>query len=64
MIVITSLIVFLNQGAGQIVSDFSKLGINDYVAEIIKGIILFFILGSEFFVNYRLIFRGSTKTNG
>ncbi len=64
MIVITSLIVFLNQGAGQIVSDFCKLGINDYVAEIIKGIILFFILGSEFFVNYRLIFRGSTKTNG
>ena len=64
MVIITSLIVFLNQGAGQIVSDFSKLGINDYVAEIIKGIILFFILGSEFFVNYRLIFRGSTKTNG
>ncbi len=63
MIVITSLIVFLNQGATQIVSDFSKLGINDYVAEIIKGIILFFILGSEFFVNYRLIFRGSTKNN-
>ena len=64
MVIITSLIVFLNQGAGQIVSDYSKLGINDYVAEIIKGIILFFILGSEFFVNYRLIFRGSTKTNG
>ena len=64
MVIITSLIVFLNQGAGQIVSDFSQLGINDYVAEIIKGIILFFILGSEFFVNYRLIFRGSTKTNG
>lgn len=64
MIVITSLIVFLDQGATQIVSDFSKLGINDYVAEIIKGIILFFILGSEFFVNYRLIFRGSTKNNG
>ena len=64
MVVITSLIVFLDQGATQIVSDFSKLGINDYVAEIIKGIILFFILGSEFFVNYRLIFRGSTKNNG
>ena len=63
MIVITSLIVFLDQGATQIVSDFSKLGINDYVAEIIKGIILFFILGSEFFVNYRLIFRKHAKAN-
>ena len=57
MILMTTLIVFLDQGATQIVSEYSKLGINDYVAEIIKGIILFFILGSEFFVNYRLIFR-------
>ncbi len=57
MILISTLIVFLDQGAKQIVSDFSKLGINDNVADILKGIILFFILGSEFFVNYRLVFR-------
>lgn len=61
MIVIASLIVFLDQGARQIVTDFTRLGINEYVAEIIKGIILFFIIGSEFFVNYRLIFRSSSK---
>lgn len=61
MVLITLLIVFLDRGASQIVSDYSKLGINDHVAEIIKGIILFFILGSEFFINYRLIFRNSKQ---
>lgn len=61
MILMSLLIVFLDQGATQIVSEYSKLGINDYVAEIIKGIILFFILGSEFFVNYRLIFRSGRR---
>lgn len=57
MVLISLLIVFLDRGAGQIVSDYSKLGINENVAEIIKGIILFFILGSEFFINYRLVVR-------
>ena len=28
------------------------------LATIITGIILFFILGSEFFINYRLVWRG------
>lgn len=64
MVLISLLIVFLDRGASQIVSDYSKLGINDNVAEIIKGIILFFILGSEFFINYRLMFRKKSKRIG
>jgi simple sugar transport system permease protein len=48
------LIVFLDRGAVQIATDF---GLNEYASEIIMSIILFFILGSEFFINYRLIFR-------
>lgn len=55
MALISFLLIFLETGAGEISSSF---GLNDYVADIISGIILFFILGSEFFVNYRLIFRG------
>lgn len=54
MALISFLLIFLEMGAGEISSAF---GLNDYVADIISGVILFFILGSEFFVNYRLIFR-------
>ncbi len=51
MAFISLLIVFLDKGASQIASDF---GLNEYASSIITGIILFFILGSEFFVNYQI----------
>ena len=54
MILISLLLVFLEAGAGQIASDYN---LNEYASKIIIGIILFFILGSEFFINYRLVFR-------
>lgn len=54
MVAISALIIFLDRGAVQIATDFTHLGLNDNFAEIIKGIILFFILGSEFFINYKL----------
>ncbi len=44
------------KGASQITSAYSVL--NDYASQVITGIILFFILGSEFFVRYKIIFRG------
>ncbi len=47
------LIVFLEVGAGAIVTD-PKLGLNESVADILTGIILFFIIGSEFFVTYKI----------
>ncbi len=55
MVLISFLIVFLERGAAQIASDF---GLNEFASEMVTGIILFFILGSEFFINYRLILRG------
>ena len=58
MVLFSFLLVFLDKGAVEIAS---KYGLNEYASEIIEGIILFFILGSEFFINYRLIFRGSDK---
>ncbi len=54
MALISFMLIFLEKGAGQIASSF---GLNDYITDIISGIILFCILGSEFFINYRLIFR-------
>ena len=53
MILISALLTFLDKGAIQIASTY---GLNEYASQIITGVTLFFILGSEFFVNYRLIF--------
>ncbi len=55
MLLVSGLITFLDKGAVQIASD---MGLNDYMSQIITGILLFFILGSEFFVNYSIKFRG------
>ncbi len=55
MILVAALLVFLEKGAIQIASQYN---LNDFASKMITGIILFFILGSEFFTNYRLVFRG------
>ena len=54
MVIIAFLLIFLERGASQIASQYN---LNEYASEILVGIILFFILGSEFFINYKLIFR-------
>ncbi len=54
MALISFLLIFLEKGAGQIASSF---GLNDYITDVISGVILFCILGSEFFINYKMIFR-------
>ena len=60
MVLISFLLVFLQKGAVQIASQFN---LNDYASNIITGIILFFILGSEFFINYRVILRGRKEAD-
>ena len=60
MVLIAALLVFLEKGAIQIASQYN---LNDYASQMITGIILFFILGSEFFTQYRLIFRGGKGDN-
>jgi simple sugar transport system permease protein len=54
MILVAALLVFLEKGAVQIASQYN---LNDSASEMIEGIILFFILGSEFFIDYRMIWR-------
>lgn len=58
MILISLLLVFLEKGAIEIASRFN---LNDYVSSMITGIILFFILGSEFFINYQVKFRSNKE---
>lgn len=55
----TSFIIsFLEIGAGEIATSFN---LNESVAEILTGIIIFFIIGSEFFINYKVSFRAKHK---
>ena len=58
MTLTTFLIVFLERGAGEIAT---KMNLNESVSDILTGIILFFIIGSEFFVQYKVNFRGKHK---
>ena len=58
MILTSLLIVFLEKGAIQISTDF---GLNNSFSDILTGIIIFFIIGSEFFVNYSIKFRQKDK---
>ena len=55
MILTSALIQVLNQGAAQISQDFN---VSAAFPDVIVGIILFFIIGSEFFINYRIHLRG------
>jgi len=58
MILTSLLLVFLGRGAGEIATDF---GLNAAFGDILTGIILFFIIGCEFFINYKLSLTKSSK---
>ena len=58
MIIFSFLIVFLQKGAQAIASSYN---LSQEVSEMITGIILFFLLGSEFFVNYVIRFNKGRK---
>ena len=55
MVFIAALLAVLEKGADTIQTVYA---IPASAAEMLTGIILFFMLGCEFFINYRLIFRG------
>lgn len=59
MILSSFLLVFLGKGAGEIATIY---GLNQSYGDILTGIILFFIIGSEFFITYQIHFRGNNKS--
>ena len=61
MIFTSFLLVFLGRGASEISTNF---GLNHSFGDILTGIILFFIIGCEFFINYQLHFRKSARKEG
>ena len=50
---------FLQQGASQVTTNFN---IDSSFPDMMVGIVLFFIIGCEFFIGYKLKFRESAKT--
>lgn len=54
MVLTSLLLVFLEKGASEISTSF---GLNNSFCDILTGVILFFIIGSEFFISYQLHFR-------
>ena len=58
MILSSGLLMFMDAGAGDISTNF---GLNRSFGDILTGLIIFFIIGSEFFINYKLSFSRRTK---
>ena len=58
MVLTSLLLVFLSRGASEISSTF---GLNHSFADILTGIIIFFIIGSEFFITYKINLRKSAE---
>lgn len=58
MIVTSFLIVFMERGAEQISSDFN---VDTSISDILTGIILFFVIGCEFFLQYKIVFNKHRK---
>lgn len=60
MVLTSFLIVFLQRGAGQVSTDFR---LPSAISDIVTGIILFFIIGCEFFLQYKIVSTKSGKEN-
>ena len=58
MLFTSFIISFLEIGASEIATSFN---LNQSVADILTGIIIFFIIGSEFFINYKVNFRRKNR---
>ena len=61
MLLISFFLVFMDYGAKGVAS---ACRLNAAFSDIITGVLLFFILGCEFFIRYRVIFRGHHAEEG
>ncbi len=58
MVLTTLLLVFLDRGASEVTT---KFGLNTAYSEILTGVIIFFIIGCEFFIQYKIVANRSHK---
>lgn len=59
MIFTSALVIFLQQGTAQAMTDCGVT--NTFFSDIVTGLMFFFIIGCEFFILYKLRFRKSGK---
>ena len=58
MVLTSGLLIFLSTGANELAT---SCGLNQSFGDILTGILIFFIIGSEFFINYKVSFRKNNK---
>ena len=61
MLLISLFMVFLEIGTGQIANSYTIIGFTTNATAIVIGVILFFMVGCEFFIRYRLVFRKNAE---
>ena len=61
MILTSALLIFMGSGANQLAT---SCGLNQSFGDILTGVLIFFIIGSEFFVQYKISFRKNSKEVG
>jgi simple sugar transport system permease protein len=60
MIFTSFILVFFEKGGAQVATDF---GLSSAFSKILSGVILFFIIGSDFLINYKIVFKKRRKEN-
>lgn len=58
MVLASGFIIFMDTGANELAT---SCGLNSSWGSVLTGILIFFIIGSEFFINYRISIRKSEK---
>ena len=61
MILTSALLIFMGSGANQLAT---SCGLNQSFGDILTGVLIFFIIGSEFFVQYKISFHRKSKEVG
>lgn len=61
MVVFSAIYCFMELAGKQMASVYSHQGINDYYSKILTGIVLFFVLGCQFFTTYKVKFGKGGK---
>ena len=61
MILTSALLIFMGSGANQLAT---SCGLNQSFGDILTGVLIFFIIGSEFFIQYKISFRKKSKEVG
>ena len=61
MIAIAAFIIFLEQGTKALSDAYSSVGFNESACKMVVGLVLFFVIACEFFINYSLAFRRTRK---